>query len=326
MIDARSLFDDDDRRALVAEANLAPSVHNIQPAQFRFAEDGAIHIVEHPRRRIPVGDPTGADNRKSLGAAAEGLVMALAARNVAAKLRIDGGVRVELDAEAAPDPLRVHVPQRATWRGAFAQASIADARALADLARFDDLTVITNASQRAEIAALYDAVSLITLRDNAYREELVSWMRLARSHPDWARDGLNAEAMALSSFEAFGAGVVMGKAFRVLDRMGLAGPLIAEGAKVKGAAGVVLFHRPATESDYDTGRRFYRVWLEITARGLALCPMSVLADSAEAAARVKKTYAIAEERKLVTAFRVGRLPENACLPERVRLPVDELIV
>ncbi|MDZ4778241.1 MAG: hypothetical protein SGJ23_15780 [Alphaproteobacteria bacterium] len=326
MIEARSLFDDDERRALVAEANLAPSVHNIQPAQFRFAEDGAIHIVEHPRRRIPVGDPTGADNRKSLGAAAEGLVMALAARNVAAKVRFGDGVRVELDAEAAPDPLRVHVPQRATWRGAFAQASIADARALSDLARFDDLTVITHASQRADIAALYDAVSLLTLRDNAYREELVSWMRLARSHPDWARDGLNAEAMALSSFEAFGADVVMGKAFRALDRMGLAGSMIAEGAKVKGAAGVVLFHRPATESDYETGRCFYRVWLEIAARGLVLCPMSVLADSADAAAQVKKTWGIAEERKLVTAFRVGRLPENARLPQRVRLPVEELIV
>jgi len=192
MIDARVLFDEVERRALVAEANLAPSVHNIQPAQFRFAEDGAIHIIEHPRRRIPVGDPTGADNRKSLGATAEGLVMALAARNVSAKVRIDGGVRIELDAEAAPDPLRLHVPARATWRGAFARTSVADARALGDLARFDDLTVVTKASQRADIAALYDAVSLFTLRDAAYREELVSWMRLARSHPDWARDGLNA--------------------------------------------------------------------------------------------------------------------------------------
>jgi len=326
MIDARALFDADERRALVAEANLAPSVHNIQPAQFRFAEDGAIHIVEHPRRRIPVGDPTGADNRKSLGAAAEGLVMALAARSIAAKVCIDVGVRVELEADAAPDPLRAHVQTRATWRGAFATPSIADARALADLARFDDLTVVTNAAQRADIAALYDAVSLLTLRDNAYREELVSWMRLARSHPDWSRDGLNAEAMALSSFEAFGAGVVMGKAFRTLDRMGLAGPLIAEGAKVKGAAGVVFFHRPAAESDYETGRRFYRVWLEIAARGLVLCPMSVLADSAEAAAQVKKTWGIREERKLVTAFRVGRLPEKARVPERVRLPADELIV
>lgn len=326
MMDARALLDDAERRALVAEANFAPSVHNIQPARFHFGADGAIHISEHPARRIPVGDPTGADNRKSLGAAAEGLVMALAARNIAARVESEAGLRVTLDAGSAPDPLRAHVQRRATWRGPFVTPSTSDARALDDLMQFDDLTIVSAATQRADIAALYDATSLATLRDGPYREELVSWMRLARRHPDWARDGLNADALALSPFEAFGAGLVMGKAFNLLDRIGLAQPLIAEGAKVKGAAGVVLFHRPQAEDDYDTGRRFYRVWLEITARGLVLCPMSVLADSAAAAAQVKKTYGIAEVRKLVTAFRVGRLPDNARVAQRARLPVDELMV
>lgn len=319
-------FDKAAQSALAIEANLAPSVHNIQPALFHFAEDGAIRIVEHPTRRIPVSDPGGADNRKSLGAAAEGLIMALAARGQTVQLREEDGLRLTLDTGGAPDPLQIHVPRRATWRGAFARPTMQDAAALDDLARFDDLSIITAPASLADIAALYDHTSLLTLRDTAYRAELVSWMRLTRRHPEWSRDGLNADAMALSSFEAFGAGVVMGKAFRTLDHFGLAGPLIAEGAKVKGAAGVVLFHRPQEESDYETGRRFYRVWLEIAARGLHLCPMSVLADSAAAAAQVKSAYGIAEERKLVTAFRVGRLPENARLPARVRLPVDELIV
>lgn len=326
MSDAFGL-DADTRLDLVAEANLAPSVHNIQPARFHFGDDGTIDIREDPRRRIPVGDPTGADNRKSLGAAAEGMTLALGAHNIRARVEeITGGLRLHLAPEAEPDAARSFVPQRATWRGAFAKPGIAEARALGDLGAADDLTILMTPAQRAEIARIYDATSLQVLRDGAYRQELVSWMRLARAHPDWSRDGLNAEAMALSGFEAFGASVVMGGAFSLLDRLGAAGPLIAEGAKVKGAAGVILFHRPQEESDYATGRRFYRAWLDITARGLTLCPMSVLADVGATADAIKTAYGIPVHRKLVTAFRVGRLPDGAHIAARARLPAAELIV
>jgi hypothetical protein len=329
MTDALTTFSGAERIDLVAEANLAPSVHNIQPTRFRFAADGAIEIHEDTRRRIPVGDPTGADNRKSFGAAAEGLVMALAARNISASIEAgdDALARIIMIPEAEPDPLREHVPRRATWRGAFGKRTPDDIARLETLATSGDMTVVTDAPRIAEIATLYDDTSLATLRDNAYRAELVSWMRLSRSAPAWSRDGLNAEAMALSPFEAFAAGLAMGPSlFPVLDGIGVARPLIAEGGKVKSAAGVVLFHRPASENDFDTGRRFYRAWLEITALGLCLCPMSVLADAPTAAAQVKQAFGIAADRKLVTVFRVGRRPDNAKAPTRVRLPPSELIV
>jgi hypothetical protein len=319
----------DERIALVAEANLAPSVHNIQPTRFRFTDDGAIEIHEDTRRRIPVGDPTGADNRKSFGAAAEGLVLALAGRNIAARIEMGNGAiaRVTPQPDGAPDPLRTHVKARATWRGGFDRVTTDDVKALEGLAASGDTTVVTDARRMAEIATLYDDTSLATLRDSAYRAELVSWMRLSRSAPEWSRDGLNAEAMALSPFEAFAAGLVMGPLlFSLLDGVRIARPLIAEGGKVKSATGVVLFHRPSGESDFDTGRRFYRAWLEITALGLCLCPMSVLADSQTAAVQLKRAFAIADDRKLVTAFRVGRRPSSAREPSRVRLPASELIV
>lgn len=324
-----AFLDDAARLAIVAEANLAPSVHNIQPTRFRFVGEDTIEIHEDARRRIPVGDPTGADNRKSFGAATEGLVMALAARNIAAVTTRGGGdiARLTLTPAADPEPHRALVPTRATWRGAFDKLTPADVATVDSLAAFDDLLPVTDPARVAEIAALYDDTSLVTLRDNAYRAELVSWMRFSRSHDDFARDGLNAEAMALSPFEAFAAGVVMGpRAFPLLDGIGLAGPLIAEGAKVKSAAGVILFHRDTNEDDFDTGRRFYRVWLEFTARGLSACPMSVLADSPTAAAQVKAAFGIGAHRKLVTAFRIGRKPDAARQPPRARLPAAELIV
>ena len=49
----------EDALTLVAEANLAPSVHNTQPARWRFLPGGRMLLLEDVRRRIPFADPTG---------------------------------------------------------------------------------------------------------------------------------------------------------------------------------------------------------------------------------------------------------------------------
>lgn len=335
MINAREAFDEAARIALVGEANLAPSVHNIQPARFRFDGDGAITILEDMRRRLTVGDPTGADNWKSIGAAAEGLSMALSARGFGAEVvwleeapsRMRRVARVTIVGDRSPDALRAAVPKRATWRGAFAKKDAVARNALDSLRETQDLQLVENTDAIAWLAKLYDKSSLVTLRDEDYRAELRSWMRLSRFNFRWGRDGLNARALALSSPEAWGAGFVLGKGgFRTLDRIGLAGTVVAEGAKVRGAAAVGVFHRPLDEHEFVTGRRFYRLWLEIAAAGLSLCPMSVLADSAEAAKAVRERFALGADRKLVTVFRIGRRPERSKQPARARLPARELIV
>jgi nitroreductase len=325
---------DEERRALVALANRAPSVHNIQPARFRFEDERTITLLEDTRRRLFVGDPEGKDNQKSLGAACEGLVLALSERGLGAECaRVEGGgevrpiAQVRVGSGGAPDPLAPFAATRASYRGAFAPRSDSDHAALTRVAgRCGDLHIIETPEAIADIARFFDQVSVEVLRAPDYRAELLSWMRLSPQHPDYARDGLNAAHMALSPIEAMGAGVVLGAtAFPLLDRIGLAGPLIAESGKVKSAAAVALLHRPADESEFETGRRFYRIWLEIEREGLALCPMSVLADTPHAAVRLSREAGL-EGRKLVTVFRIGRRPPNAPRPSRARLPAAELVV
>lgn len=311
--------------ALVAAANRAPSVHNIQPARFRFEGDGVIAILEDPRRRLFVGDPEGRDNQKSLGAAAEGLILALSERGFGAEIA-NGRVRFAPGGDA--DPLACFAETRASYRGAFAKRTDDDHAALARIgAACPDLCIVEQPDAIGDLASLFDAVSLNVLRAPDYRAELLSWMRLSRTHPGYARDGLNAAHMALSPFEAFGARVVLGaRGFPLLDKAGLAGPLIAEDAKVRSAAGFALFHRPASESEFDTGRRFHRVWLENERAGLALCPMSVLADVPEVAEKLLRDFQIEPHRKLVTVFRIGRRPLDYRQPPRARLPARELIL
>jgi len=319
-----------DRLALVAAANRAPSVHNIQPARYRFDDERTITLLEDPSRRLFVGDPKGSDNEKSLGAALEGLALALSERGIGFEAAPVSGeheaARIVLSTGAAPDPLAQFAETRASWRGAFAPSVDADRAALAKLAdTCPDLHIIEAPDAIAELAKLYDQVSLEVVRAPDYRAELLSWMRLSKKRPDYARDGLNAEHMALSPFEAFAAGVVLGGAFTALDGIGLAGPLIAEAPRVKSAAGIALFHRPAAEPELETGRRFYRVWLEIERVGLTLCPMSVLADVSHSATRLLSEAGLGPDRKLVTVFRIGRRPPNAHLAPRARLPAAELI-
>src|SRR5262249_60944221 len=68
--------------SVLAEASRAPSAHNTQPARWRFEPDGTVHLFEDLTRRLPVADPTGHDGAVGLGAAFEGLHLALSRRGI----------------------------------------------------------------------------------------------------------------------------------------------------------------------------------------------------------------------------------------------------
>ena len=314
-------------RALVAEAALSPSVHNTQPTRWRLTPDGRVQVLEDESRRLPVGDPEGRDLNVSHGSAVEGFCLAAGRRGLSVDVGHDGVSVAELTVRhgEGSDPLAAHLTQRRTYRGKFEGGEVAHA-ALARLERSDDLIVVQTPEPIAELARLYDEASLRWFRNAPYRAELVSWMRLSRRHPSWALDGLNAEAMEMSGIEAVGAGVVLRPGvFETLDRVGLAATLVAEAAVVRSASAIALFHRPADEAPFDTGRRFHRAWLGFTRAGLSAAPMAVLADDVEARERVKADFGIGDDRCLITAFRLGIAPDRDLAP-KPRLELDTLIV
>lgn len=320
-----------DQIALAAEAALAPSVHNVQPARWRFAGDG-VTLWEDTSRRLPAGDPEGRDMATSLGAAAEGIALALSARGLAlvdqgeAALPAAEGVlaarRHFTIAPGVADPLQRFVATRQSYRGAF-EAARAEDRSTADALAAEDCVVVADPARIAAIGRQVDRSGHAFFRDGAFRAELRSWMRLRCSDPRWARDGLNAQAMAMSPVEAFGAGLVLGPLFRPLDGIGLAAPLTAEASTIKGAAAILLFHRSAGEARFESGRAFYRLWLRVEQAGLQAAVMASLADDPDGAASVADL--LPAGRTLVSALRVGRAPPGSGYP-RARLPVEELLV
>ncbi len=321
-----------DRIVLVAEAALAPSVHNVQPARWRLTGNDGVALFEDLRCRLSVGDPCANDAVISLGAAAEGMRLAAARRGLALREVARPADEQDLRAVAAwqlvvggtVEPLGDVVEARRSWRGAFAAPTLMD-RAMAAALVADDAAILTDAAVLRQVATRYDAASYRFLRDDAFRAELLGWMRLRRRHPRWDIDGLNARAMAMGGIEAQGARIVLGPAFRLLNRLGLARPLLAEGAKIAKAAGVVLFHRPRDAAPFDSGAAFYRLWLRIEAAGFGAAVLAALADNPDAAADMARRAGLGEDRRIVSAFRIGRRPPGS-VSVRARRPIAELLV
>lgn len=318
-------------RSLVAAAMNAPSVHNVQPARWRIDGDRLV-LLEDTSRRLAVGDPRGNDAAISLGAAAEGAAIAASGAGLAVQIErlceeSAGGLRriarLTFTPGAAPDPLLAVLETRASWRGAFLPPTAQDHAAAQALAG-GDRAIIADPAAIAEAAALYDRASYGIMRGDAFRAELRHWMRLRRSHPGWARDGLNAAAMQLSGIEATGAGAVLGPLFRPLAALGLAPALLAEAKGFARAAAVVLFHRPTGEDPFESGRAFHRLWLEVDAGGLGGNVLAALADDPAAAAALCNAHGIGPDRRLVSALRIGRR-DGAPFP-RARLPLAEVLL
>lgn len=327
----------DDFRAIIAEARLAPSVHNVQPSRWR-RRGSIIELLGDRDRSIPTADPAWRDWRLSHGAALEGLSLALERRGLEPKLELfpadlpansEGSLQRIAQAKLVTGPrsdLHQLVGSRISWRGAFQAIGIETKSQLDGLAAArPDLHLIRASDDIAGAARLADQAGLHFLRDRAHRRELLHWMRLSRRHPQFARDGLNAEAMNLGALEAWAAGLVLGPLFDALDAIGIAAPLTSEYAKTSTAAAIAIFHRPVGEDPFLSGRSFYRAWLAIEKAGLKGAPMSVLADWSEARTVIHQRCGIGADRFIVSAFRIGR---PATMPNlvHVRLPVDELIV
>ena len=323
------------RLALAAEAALAPSVHNVQPARWRFEGDGLL-LFEDRTRRLAAGDPEGRDAEFSLGAAAEGMAIALSRHGLVLEDLGAEGLppaegqlvpvrRFAIAAGGAHVPLGDQVERRQSYRGRFLSPTDGD-RAAARALEGEGVEVVADPERIERIARLCDDAGLAFLRDGAFRAELLSWMRLSRRNPRWPLDGLNAEAMAMSRLEAVGAQAVLGpRLFRLLDRLGLGRTLTSEASTVATATAVVIVHHPIGADEFDCGRSFYRLWLRIAASNFSAAVMASLADHPQVSARLAKDLNLPDGRRIRTALRIGRAPPGSGY-RRARLPPEAALV
>jgi hypothetical protein len=323
-----------EQRELVREAARAPSVHNVQPARWRFSGEEVV-LFRALDRTLPVADPSGHDVDVSLGAAFEGMAIALSRRGYRlgapqpdVESRAEGCapvVHARIAAGASPDPLAPYVARRHTHRGEFARGSSALRAALPTLVR-DDVRAIDEPSVMATVGARHDAAIWRFESRREYHAELWSWLRLSRRDPRYGRDGLNADCLSLSGAERIAARVLLRPmVFTRLAGLGIARVLISEARQVRSATAILLFAPRRADAPFDVGRRFYRLWLEITAAGLHAAPMSASADDLTTRAQLTKEARLPADRRVASVLRVGKAPSDG-VAVSPRLPEGEVMV
>jgi hypothetical protein len=228
---------------------------------------------------------------------------------------------------ATADPLGAAIRVRRAHRGLFPVADTAQRQQLEALGRrWAAHAWVRNAESLGAIARDYDAAAAGGLRDPAFAEELYRWMRFSPRHPGWSRDGLAADCLALSSFEAWGGSIAMRPGVvRILVALGMGSVLVSEAAKVRSATALALLLAPKGEDPFTTGRAFHRFWLDLAATGFSAVPMSALADSPKHARRLLSAHAAGKDVALINVFRIGPTPHPPP-PESARLPAGELLL
>ncbi len=317
-------------REIVIRANLAPSVHNIQPARWRY-DDGALLIAADPGLMLAAADPHGRNVGLSCGAAVEATVLALGDIGIGAKVtdtwekddrQTWRGFRLAAKLQLSKgqaDPLAARLEQRFTWRGAFAQ-SVPN---LFGWSRGDTVLVLDQPS-RHWLAERNDWASLQIMRQKPFRKELLHWMRLSQGHSRYAVDGLNRESLRMDNKTARAARWGLGPFWGLLDLVGATKGLTAEAEATRTAPVIACFHRPVDESPVTTGRAYLRLCLEATSLGFAGWPMAALSDYPQTNAEICDRYALGGDRLLVQVLRFG-VPTGRPAP-RVRRPLAELLL
>jgi hypothetical protein len=316
---------------LVADAMLAPSAHNTQPA--RWSQDGdVIKVFADLSRRLPIGDPTDRDLQIACGAAVEGTVLALAKHGLGAKVTLltdseTGGLRHIADILPGGTPasddvtLATYVNQRTTHRLGF---SPTPDFALQDYVA-DHMTLVTAPQDIAWLAQKIDHSSAAIMKDRSFRAELLNWMRLRKDAVDYDTDGLNKEALAMDWFTAAITKPVLGTGlYDILSYIGLGPTLSGEAGRSRGAGGIALFHWPGDVSFVEAGRAFYRSWLEATRRGLVGWPAAALADDPLTRSAIETRFQIPNNSVIFNAIRLGKA--KGTQPNRTRLAVSECIL
>ncbi len=321
--------------AAVDAARRAPSAHNTQPARWRLAGD-RVELYEDTARWLSAGDPTRRDHALSLGAAWEGLALALADAGLALDgpaFESGGAGALRLVAHGAlrrgtdPDPLAAYVRSRRSYRGTFRPSTPAERVALGELvAARGDVNVVEADDARRDLASLYDRAALACLREPAFARELYRWMRFSTRDAAWHRDGLTTACLGLGALEAWGARIALRPGpLAIAQALRLDGLLVSEAAKVRSAMAVALFHHAAGAPAFHAGRGFYRFWLELERGGFAAVPMSALIDSPPQREALGRRHPVPAGREVVAVLRIGPKPAEPA-PESARLPVEELIV
>lgn len=315
---------------LVRYPVLAPSSHNTQCWRFRL-EPEAIAILPDRSRRCPVVDPDDHHLFVSLGCATENLVQAARAHgfdgavpaNARGDLTGEGVIRVGTTrAPVFRSALFEAIPSRQSTRAEYDGRPLASSE-LDLLARVSaeagvHLQLYTAAVDIERILSAVVHANGLQIQDDAFRHELLQWIRFNRADALRSGDGLYSGASGSPSVPAW-----IGRlALDMLLTPGRDGDKYA--AQIRSSAGIAVFSSDLNDPAHwvAVGRGFERFVLQATALGVRTAmlnqPVEVISTRTSFAAMLGLG---ARRPDLVVRFGRGPL-----LPPSLRRPTAAVIV
>lgn len=260
---------------LIASATKAPSGHNTQPWKF-FSSGSKITIRPDFSRRLDAVDPDDRELFISLGTATENLVLAARSFEYQAAVRIiaretEPAVEIYLTREfsARVDWLAA-IASRQVNRGVFTNQAIPelDQRALQAIALAPGVKAawITDPASRSALKELVRAGTAYQLADEAFKQELLDWLRLNDREIARHRDGLAYKTLGMPALPGGWCGRLVVKNFLK--------PRVQNADNDKKLDSAPLWLVLATDRDdliswINLGRFLQRVLLRATQLGLA---------------------------------------------------------
>lgn len=314
-------------RAVLHQAALAPSSHNIQPWVVTIEAERRWRLGADPARRLPAVDPENREPIISLGCFAETLVQAAACfglrveAEAVARANTDETVAMLATLPGERERGRVAaIGHRRTLREGFLDRQI-PAQELAALLGPEarDVRVLARGSAGARWCeeATVEAARRQAARDAA-QAELAEWIRFRPSAQRAQRDGLTPAMMGITGAAGlwvswtYGRDAVMSAGFR---ETGIA----RAAAQAKAGAGWLIL-TAAEETPmalFEAGRAWQRIWLRAPEAAIGLHPMSyaIQEEGGQAAARA----ALGLDRPIVALLRIGHV-ESYPRPVSLRRP------
>jgi len=314
------------QRELVRCATLAPSSHNSQCWKFDFQEQG-ITILPDFTRRCPAVDPDDHHLFVSLGCAAENLVQAALAHGffgeVVFKDSPSSQLKVALSPTApASSPLYEAIAKRQCTRAEYDGQPLSnrELRQLEQAGRCKEVQVLLITDRPALETTLEYIVQGNTaqMRDEAFVDELKSWIRFDEAEAVLKGDGLFSGASGNRTVPRW-LGSRLFKQFFTAD-----GENDKYARQVRGSAGIAVFVSAANDKPHwvEAGRCYQRFALQATSLGIRTAFLNQPVEVASLRPQFASFLGI-EELRPDLVVRFGRGPE---MPRSLRRAIDEVLM
>jgi hypothetical protein len=313
-------------KELIHYATLAPSSHNTQCWKFRL-EDQAISILPDLSRRCPVVDPDDHHLYVSLGCAAENLSQAAKAQGLSGQITFDasGDGAVQIALEPSPTtvtPLFEAIPHRQCTRAEYDGKPLSpeEIKLLETIGQGDGVRVMM-LTERAEIETVLDYVvqgNTAQMNNNAFMEELKSWIRFNDREAALTGDGLSGRATGNPAIPRWLGNLV----FKLLMRVQPENEKIAR--YIRSSAGIAVFVSDVNDKAHwiEVGRCYERFALQATVLDIRNALVNQPVEEASLRPHFAKALELRSGRPdLVVRF--GRSPE---MPKSLRRSLEAVIV